>query len=251
MLCVKSQPVRGKGFCFVHLVYLDDSSDNSDIQVLAAVVVPDEDALTIEKFLGMRVDMFVPEELRPKFEFHAFKLWKREDEFSALKHDQVRELFEGTAAVVADSGIEIVYGAVKLRALRAGYYSTAQPVDIAFRLCMEGLHQWFRKIKKFSDFGILICDEMKPNIKKDMQQAYRAFRRGNKREPTVGRAIGEMFEYLHDDLYFGDSAYSVGLQLADMCAFLIRRRLNGDQDTDYLYKKIEPKITFAKTEPSV
>jgi hypothetical protein len=234
----------------VHLVYLDDSSDNSDMQVLAAVIVPDKDVLTIEKFLGMRVGMFVPEELRPKFEFHAFKLWKREDDFSALKHEQVRELFEGTTAVVEQSGIQVVYGAVNLKALRASYYSTAQPIDIAFRLCMEGLHQWFQKTHAaLGDVGILICDEMKPNVRKDMQQAYRAFRNKSKLGTTIGRAIGGTFDYLHDDLYFGDSAYSVGLQLADMCAFLIRRHLNGDQDSEYLFEKISPKIFFSKTEP--
>ena len=234
----------------MHLVYVDDSSDNRDIQVIAAVIVPDDDLLVIEKFLGLRIEMFVPEELRSKFEFHAFKLWKREDEFSSLKHEQVRELFEGTATVVADSGIWIVYGGVDLRALRSGLYSTAQPIDVAFRLCMEGLHQWFVKTRPADDLGILICDEMKQNVKKDMQQAYRAFRKNNKRGHSVGRAMSGIFEYLHDDLYFGDSAYSVGLQLADMCSFLVRHHLSTNQETEYLYKRIEPKIYFSRMEPS-
>jgi Protein of unknown function (DUF3800) len=235
----------------VQLVYVDDSSDNSDIQVIVAVIVPDDDLLVIEQFLGDRIETCVPDELRPKFEFHAFKLWKREDEFACLNHEQVKELFSGTIEAVADSGIQIVYGAVSLKALRASYYSTAQPVDVAFRLCMEGLHDWFDKKAKMSfDFGILICDEMKPHVKKDMQQAYRAFRKGH----TIGEAANEKVSYpihcLHDDLYFGDSAYSVGLQLADMCAFLIRHHLQGNEETAYLYKQIEPKIHFSKIEPS-
>jgi hypothetical protein len=204
----------------------------------------------LEQFLGDRIEAQVPEELRPKFEFHASKLWKREDDFVGLEHDQVKELFSGTVEAVADSGIEIVYGAVLLKALRASYYSTAQPVDVAFRLCMEGLHDWFnKKSKSSSDFGILICDEMKQNVRKDMQQAYRAFRKSH----TIGEVVGKKVTYpahcLHDDLYFGDSAYSVGLQLADMCAFLIRYHLQNNQETEYLYKQIEGKIFFSKIEP--
>jgi hypothetical protein len=236
---------------FVYLIYLDDSSDNSDVQVIAAVMVPEDDVLIVESFLGKRIEIFVPEELRPKFEFHAFKLWRREGEFSNLSHEQVRELFEGSAAVVADApGIHAVYGAVNLRALRASLYSTAQPIDVAFRLCMEGIHEWFVKNRPVEDIGILICDEMKPNVMKDMQQSYRAFRRRNKKELTIGNRISGVFDYLHDDLYFGDSAYSVGLQLADMCAFLIRRHLNGAEDTEYLYKRIESKIYFSRMEPN-
>jgi hypothetical protein len=241
----RSQP---QGRIFVHLVYLDDSSDNSETQVLVAVIVPDKDMLIIEKFLGLRIEMFVPEELRQQFEFHAFKLWKREGEFSTLTEDQKRELFEGTAAVVADSGISLVYGAVNLKALRASYYSTAQPTNVAFRLCMEGLHKWFTETQQPHDVGILICDEMNPNVKKEMQQAYRAFRNNHKRGKSF-LEISDIRDYLHDDLYFGDSAYSVGLQLADMCAFLIRHHLGKREDTEYLYKKIEHKIYFAKSEP--
>ena len=33
----------------VYLVYVDDSSDNSDIQVIAGVIVPDDDLLVIEQ----------------------------------------------------------------------------------------------------------------------------------------------------------------------------------------------------------
>ena len=43
-------------------------------------------------------------------------------------------------------------------------------------------------------------------------------------------------------MYFGDSADSIGIQAADMCAFLIRRHLAGKQESEWLYKIIEPLI---------
>jgi Protein of unknown function (DUF3800) len=48
---------------------------------------------------------------------------------------------------------------------------------------------------------------------------------------------------LIDDMYFGDSADSVGIQAVDMCAFLIRRHLAGKEDSEWLYKIIEPNVT--------
>lgn len=48
---------------------------------------------------------------------------------------------------------------------------------------------------------------------------------------------------LLDDMYFGDSADSVGIQAADMCAFLVRRHLAGKQDSEWPFKIIEPHIS--------
>src|SRR4051794_33198429 len=61
--------------------------------------------------------------------------------------------------------------------------------------------------------AILICDDTSnAGLKRDLQQAYRAY---------CGRAAASadrsrLADYIHDDRCFGDSAYSVGLQVADI-----------------------------------
>jgi hypothetical protein len=58
-----------------------------------------------------------------------------------------------------------------------------------------------------------------------------------------------MLGKLHDDMYFGDSSLSVGLQLADVVSFVVLRHLQGKEDTEFLFKQIERNIVFGKIEP--
>ena len=48
---------------------------------------------------------------------------------------------------------------------------------------------------------------------------------------------------------FGDSKYSIGIQLADICTFLIGRHLAGYEDTEHLYKQLSTSIFKGAVEP--
>ena len=239
---------------FVHLIYMDDSAEDAGHQVIAAIVIPEEHFLTIESYLAEEIiSEIVPEDMRPKFEFHASKMFHSRDEFSIFTRDDALKIFNNCMSIVEGAPLSVVYGAVDVKALRGSYFSTAQPTDIAFRLCMEGINEWFvQKASNLDQVGILICDDTeKQHIKKNMQQAYRAYRRKWSGRKNIGRkASGTQFEdFLHDDMYFGDSAYSVGIQLADICAFIILRHLQGHEDTEYLYQRMKPHIISERIEP--
>lgn len=235
----------------MYLVYLDDSSDNKDFQIILAVIVPEQIFCGVEGYLSHLVDTLVPEQSREKFEFHASKMFHSQGEFSSLNRDTVLSIFSKCATIVQSErhGVEIVYGAVDMRSLRASHFATANPADIAFRLCLEGLEKRLESVNPKEQIGILICDDTeKQHIKKNMQQAYRAYRKRYKKL-GVGSDIDSL-PRLHDDLYFGDSAYSVGLQVADMCAFIVLRHLEGMQDTEFIYEQISKKIFYSAIEPA-
>ena len=59
-----------------------------------------------------------------------------------------------------------------------------------------------------------------------------------------------LLAHIHDDMYFGDSAFSVGIQLADMCALLISRHLAGYGDSEELYQRIEKLVFKGIVEPN-
>jgi hypothetical protein len=260
----------------VHLVYLDDSAGDATYQLMVAVIVPDKHFRTIETFLAHTIDELIPEGEREAFEFHASALFHARPPFENIPRDVSLRIFENCVSIVK-SALSVSYCAVDVRVLRGSIYATAHPADIAFRRCLEGVEQRFQKLADrrqrivaqrlqaeaktatdplslpnklnpnpiFDDFGILICDASNPKVKTDIQSAFRANRRRLKaKDHTRGQ-----LEHLHDDMYFGDSAYSVGIQLADICAFIILRHLEGKEDTEYLYKEIAPRICFAKVEP--
>jgi hypothetical protein len=58
-----------------------------------------------------------------------------------------------------------------------------------------------------------------------------------------------MLNSLHDDMYFGDSRFSLGIQLADACSYFVGRHLEGDMETEGFYKIIEPFIVFSQVYP--
>jgi Protein of unknown function (DUF3800) len=233
----------------VYLVYLDDSGGDAKYQVMTALIVPDTDFMTIEEYLAIVIDEFVPEEQRDTFEFHASAMFHSKPPFESLSRDDALKIFEKCATIVDGAPLKISYGAVNLRVLRSGLYATARPTDIAFRLCLKGVEQMFNDLAeaskhRYQDFGILICDENQ-SVRNDLQKAFRANRR---RLKSATHTRGEL-AHLHDDMYFGNSAYSVGIQLADICGFIILRHLEGKEDTEYLFKMIEPHICFGDVEP--
>jgi hypothetical protein len=94
-------------------------------------MVPESAFVDFENYLVMTIEKLVPEELRSTFEFHASALFNGKPPFDKLGHDTAVEILRRCATMVDAGPVPIVYGAVDLRALRRGHFSTAQPLDVA------------------------------------------------------------------------------------------------------------------------
>jgi hypothetical protein len=227
----------------VHLVYVDDSRE--DFQVIAALIVPDKKFMRIEEFLAVQIERLVPEDLRAKFEFHASAMLNANPPFERLEHDDALEIFRRCASIVSAAPLAIVYGAVNMEALRSSHYASAEPKDIAFRHCIQGVERWFKE-QADNEMGIVICDKDDKAVTEKLQKAFRTYRKPlRSASDTRGR-----LEHLHDDMYFGDSAFSVGIQLVDICAYIVLRHLQKRPDTEFLYEAIKGQIFFEKMEPA-
>jgi hypothetical protein len=231
----------------VYLVYLDDSCEEHAHQMIGAAIVHDREFLEIENFLGTVAVEDLPKELHDSFEYHASALFHGKEPFQNVGRDKVLSLLKDVADMVAAVPIPIVYGAVDLKKLRSGIHATAQPVDMAFRLCLPEIERWFVENAP-DELGIFIADDTKnQNQKENLLKAFRANRKltfslDRNKLPQENRAL---LRHIHDDMYFGDSKHSKGIQVADVCSFLILRHLQGKQDTEFLYKKIECSIFSA------
>ncbi len=241
----------------MNLVYLDDSGFQGKTQIACATIINDKEFSISEGYMGYIIEQHVPAELRPNFEFHASELFHGNPPFSAITQEARTDIFFQCISMIAQTTMGIIYSFVDIGKLRRGIHATANPTDIAFRLCLPEIERWFSE-KEPENIGLLICDEPaeKP-IRQQMLSTYREKRgriqihsekeQGELRKVTEER--GEL-PHLHDDMYFGSSAYSVGIQQADMCAYIIHRHLCGREDTEILYKLLEPKIFSRKHEPA-
>jgi hypothetical protein len=249
---------------FVYLAYLDDSDTRQKEQkwqVLTAVVVEDQAFTSIEFLSSMVIENLMPNDKYEQFEeFHACELYGGYGVFEGMdqgkRHEAIRTLLHG----IEMSSAVIAYGAVDLQALSRLVYASANPVDMAFRACASGVEKWLedKGMKHLSEcnfeagqvlpncLGLFIADDGDKKDKATLQSTYRSLRR-RMRPPSFETG---KFVYLHDDMYFGDSKFSVGIQLADLCGYIIAKHLQGDVAAEGFYNMIKEKIIHAQIEPS-
>jgi hypothetical protein len=244
----------------VYLAYLDDSGTKdkrSRYQVVAGVVVEGWEFSQLELAIGVAISQLVPQEKMEKFsEFHAWEFFNSEGPFEGVPVSERDEVISGVLGIIESLKIPIVYGAVNLPMLDETVWGSVEPVDLCFRTAMYGINSWATaKIRMPAEtqseenqdaqaLVVLVSDDYSDKgIKNRVQTSFRKYRK-KVLPPSYSPGPGW---HLHDSLYFGDSKDSVGLQMADIIAYIVRRRLEGDRYYDGLFEKIRSLIVFSKT----
>jgi hypothetical protein len=103
------------------------------------------------------------------------------------------------------------------------------------------------KVLHWNDTYLCIADENKKNreVKEKLLKTYRALRA---RHPFIPPHENRLW-HAHDHMFFADSTDCLGIQLADLCAYFVRRHLAGDSVTEHYYKRLADNIICAKPEP--
>jgi hypothetical protein len=213
--------------------------------------------------------LLVPaEKLDQVEEFHACELYGGYGVFEGVEQGRRLETIR-QLRMIDTAGMSVVYGAVNLTELKNEVYASADPLDISFRICAKGIQSLmsdkiFSKVEQsqpgkeildpandpdpllitawLEEVVILIVDECDKKIRDLLQKSFRSLRPPRKLKSRT------LFHF-HDDMYFGDSRYSAGIQLADLCSYFIARHLEGDNDIDSFYDMLSPCIVFSETYP--
>ena|SRR5579884_3056745 len=231
----------------MYFAYMDDSqSQDRRFQVVGGVLLQDSDYQMLEAVLADIQRLEVPEEFRTGFEFHASDLFLTRQRFKDVPKQKAREILAACLDFVRNFDIPVLFAAVDVDGHEKTPYGNANPTTVAFRLCLDGVEEFFRLKDINNDSWLPIFDNVSQiELRKDLQKAFRDYR---PRRLGLGADRGRL-AHAHDDLYFGDSAFSMGIQLADVCAYFINRQLNGRTDTEDLYAKIDDNIFYHKVVP--
>jgi hypothetical protein len=226
--------------------------------------------------LGFRVirDLLISEEKLDEFEeFHACELYGGYGVFEGIEQPRRFGAIAGLLKILEVFGAKVIYGAVEIDKLQNEVYGSADPLDVCFRICVEGITDWSHdrvaalkpslpaelesplreeQLRKFvhdwmAELVLVVMDDCDKKVKDSLQRSYRRLR---PRHLDLDAGLKHFF-YLHDDLYFGDSKYSTGIQLADLCSYFIARHLEGHGDSKDFFEMIEPHIVFHKLYPTV
>lgn len=255
----------------MHLAYLDDSDTKAKQrkwQVMSGVLIDHRAFKLVE--VGMTSipqDLIPPERLEKFEEFHACELYGGYGVFEGISQETRFAAIRRLLGILGPLELKVVYGAVDLSALQRELFASADPLDICFRICLSGVDYWANDRiheaiaqdanndsegdpvtrvvlrKMLEDLVLLILDECDSKSKTTLVRSFRQVR------PTF-RSGKFCTSCLHDDMYFGDSRYSLGIQLADLCSYFIARHLEGDQEIDGFYEWIEPHIVYSQIHPS-
>jgi hypothetical protein len=234
---------------FVFLSYVDDSGrfdkKKNTFQVLAAVMVHDK----LHWHVEVNAAFAIPEDKSEAFEeFHAWELYGGYGVFDGMPRERRYEVIEDLLSLIAALEIPVVYGAVDVRKLQQKSYGSAMPIDVAFRICLTAINNYIRESKGGlgQEPALLILDNSKEKDRNNrLRQSFRELRRPM-RPPDFDPGL----EHIHDDMYFGDSKDSVGIQLADLSSYFIGKHLEGgDADAERFYEIIEPRIVYSKVAP--
>lgn len=232
------------------LAYMDDSGSSGkrqSFQVMTAVIIPHEFFHAIESRSIGGLSAYIPEDRAEDFwekfdEFKGWQLFGGYGPFDGIDQRTRYGLIEYMLELVTEFRMSIVYGAVQKH--KFGVNASANPLDVSFRVCMEGIAARVKQEATSEDYALLVVDFSNKDSK-ILHRSFHDFRRGMRREGMEPFPAA----YLHDDMYFGDSRYSIGIQLADLCGYFIVKHLQGDPAGEGFYNLIKDRIVYSRVEP--
>jgi hypothetical protein len=249
----------GEWRVFVHLAYLDDAGTNahSPIAMFGAVIIPYGTFGHVENLHGAAIQQIVPaDQIEEKFEeFHASALFNGDPPFDGIDEKRRFDAISVLLTAVQIEQLPYIYAAVDRNKLKDSPMATANPMDVAFRLCLLGVEEWARSKHPqrvgsiqldFKDMCLFIVDDTTDSmLKKQLRNSYRSLRAAHPYIPPNKNRLW----HAHDALYFSDSRESLGIQMADLCNYFMWRNLLGREGGETFYNIFSVQASSARPEP--
>lgn len=237
----------------MYFSYLDESeSDRKKVQVpyfvLSAVLVNERVFGNLEIMSSIVVEDILPEERRASFkEFHAYELFNGYGVFDGIDRPKRFHAIETLLNTIVQQNLTVVTSIVDLTKLRSTPFGSALPSDVAFRDCAAAINSHIRAEQPTGNFSIVIMDEHSDRkVREELKSAFRTLR--PHLHETGSYATPGLWN-LHDSMYFGDSRDSIGLQLADLCSYFIRKHEEKHIVAESFYKLFDHRIVHQEKLP--
>ena len=251
----------------MHLAYLDESF-HEGVAIVGAVIMPHGGFGWAERLHSIAVEqLFESVEIDDKFEeFHARDLFKGENAFKDIPENKRFSSLTVLLSTLKNYKFPFIYSAIDLKKLAKapaaqGLFGIADPLVAALKLCSLGVEKWAQDQQLFKREGhvtvdyqhqyLFISDDTKDQaLKKHLRQAYRQIRGSH---PYTTASPIRLY-HAHDEMYFGTSHDSVGIQLVDACTYFMQRHLTkrnpeAKDTADEFYWHIASQAICAKPEP--
>lgn len=165
----------------------------------------------------------------PHAELHGYEIHGRSDAWQHASVGQSIQVYRSSLDVLADCSIEVMARGVNLARFAATYGPTVSPYRWEFSNLLERLNE---RLSTRDEYGIVISDEQheyRKQLQKDVVDSQR-YGTGGYRDQHLFRVL--------DTAHFVDSKLSRLTQLADLVAFIMRRRQSIPRESDARADKV-------------
>ena len=223
----------------------------------AVVILPDKFS-HVENLHSAAVQQIIPvDEIEDKFkEFHATELFNGDGAFSGIDEQKRFDAIRVLLHVMNMENLPYIYAAIDRKKLQKSPLGSASPLDVAFRICALGIEDWARSQHEhplpnvvrvdMKDLCLFILDDTEDKgLKVQLRKSYRDLRSSRPYIPPHDMRLW----HAHDDMYFGDSRDSIGIQMADLCNYFMWRHLTNKSGGEEFYDMFAKQARCAKPEP--
>lgn len=228
----------------VRLVYLDEAGTTSSagsLAVAGVIVHGDDQWRVANQRIVSLIEKQIPEADRDGFVFHATDLFHGSRYFHRSKPEWTKErrwaILEDLAQIIADLELPVVAGTHEKLISRIGddgqlHEEVRDAVDlhwVAVTDCLFWADTWLSAYAP-SELATVVHEDG-PEAKQTIKEAVRLFRDPNQIAPSYrdyfNRLYGLPFQNIIDTVHFAEKSDARLLQLADLCAFMVSRAVQG------------------------
>ena len=239
----------------MRVAYLDESGTSPKEPVLAVagiLIHGDTQLISVEAHLGSLVEKHIPEDKREGFVFHATEIYHGGGRKSIFRDkeewpDERRwAILDDLVAVPAKFKLPVCISYVersKFPVLPEGRTATQLEKEVvrhALALAINEMAiEWWMREHTTDEVAILIA-ENNNDVRLAAKEAHQYYRHP-KALDDLGFHNDKYFPFvkIRDGLHFGEKSESRHLQIADACAWALRRFINGAPDAARFYSPFE------------
>ncbi|RED31805.1 uncharacterized protein DUF3800 [Rhodopseudomonas thermotolerans] len=243
----------------MRLVYLDEAGISNEAQepflVVAGVIIdPDRTWRRLEDHFSMMSKKYFRHHDGPPIVFHAKDIWHGNGLFPRNEWPLTKrtKLLGELAEIPASFGLPIVVGYVNRTEFRKSLLKNTPNMpdkDIrsltfarAFFATILRIERWMQE--NTQEVALLIAEDS-TDIRRQVKELHKLY---TDRSWLDLPATAFQSKHIVDSIHFAKKDESLLLQIADHCAFIMKRKLMKKQDAQKLYAKIKSQVVLRRTE---
>lgn len=245
---LSGDPVKGQKL--MRMAYLDEAGISNPrhepfIVVAGIIVDADNQWKKVENNLNSIIEEFIPKDEQEACIFHATELFSGGRQFSREKWPKEKrwEILSEILSIPEKLNLPIIYGNIERSKFSPidsiGISNTVEQAHaFACFNCVRSLQQWMKEFTPENEVALLIA-ENNHLARRFIQDVIAIIR-----EPkTIQRNPGlYSIDCIIETVHFTEKTHSSLLQIADACAFIIKRELMKAPDSERFFKLIKKQL---------